>query len=150
MAQKNVALTITFVCWNTSTNTYATGETWNGSTGTLALHTIGDGTLSPTLTAVVTELDATNTPGLYSITIAQANMNYNQICFGGKSSTANVVVIPRAIDTNANMTQINGALTSGNNATLSLAGLSIVAQAAATPAVTITGNTSSPGRKIPD
>lgn len=108
MSIKNVALTTTFVCWDTVNNNYKTGETWNGSSGTLSLFTTGDGTTAA-MTAAVTEVDSVNSPGLYKTTIPLGTMIYNDLTLSGKSSNTGIVVISRRIDCAANTIQINGA-----------------------------------------
>ena len=48
------------------------------------------------------ELDATNAPGLYSCDVTQGETNADKLLFSGKSSTANVKVVPSIIYTRAN------------------------------------------------
>jgi hypothetical protein len=144
MASRGQALTISYVAWNTSTNT--------GQTGDVANHTlrwVQDGTsLAPTNGP--TEIDAVNAPGAYRqvLTAAECTINSGLIC--GKSSTANVVLIPQqftfewlpaaapgsgvgALPTldgsgrlPANLTAIDNNATNGNNATLNLKQMNIV------------------------
>jgi hypothetical protein len=60
-----------------------------------------DGTLAAIAAAsgVPTEVDATNDKGSYKIALAQAETNADKLRFSGKSSTANVVVVPQTIYT---------------------------------------------------
>jgi hypothetical protein len=80
--------TFQFTAWNTSTNRGQTGDAAH-----LTLRATGDGAeFAPS--ASPTEVDATNLPGLYSIALTGAEMNYGSITLAGTSSTANVVIIP--------------------------------------------------------
>lgn len=60
-----------------------------------------DGTVTVIAAAsgVPTEVDATNAKGTYKIALAQAETNGDKLLFSGKSSTANVVVVPTVIYT---------------------------------------------------
>lgn len=57
------------------------------------------GTVTALGTATVTEMDATNAPGWYSFTLAQAESNADALLFSGKSSTANIYVAGQLIFT---------------------------------------------------
>jgi hypothetical protein len=82
-----------------------------------------DGSVTVLTDTSATQLDATNAPGLYVFDLTQAETNANKLVFSGKSSTADVVVMPAvmytvppnftdlSIDTgkvNANVTEFNG------------------------------------------
>jgi hypothetical protein len=48
---------------------------------------------------VPSEIDATNAKGLYRIALSQAETNADKLLFSGKSTTANIVVVPTVIYT---------------------------------------------------
>ena len=79
------------MAWNTNTNAYQTGDSTNHT-----LRFIRDATES-TPTNSPTEVDSTNAPGAYNITWTSAEGTTNILWVGGKSSTANVVLIPMTI-----------------------------------------------------
>lgn len=93
MALKNVTLTVEFMAWDTANSAGKTGDS-----GNFTLKVIKDGT-SGAATNAAAEIDATNCPGLYKIVLTATEMNGNCICLHGKSSTANVVIIPVQITT---------------------------------------------------
>lgn len=143
MASKGQSIVVTYVAWDTVNNV--------GKTGDVANHTlrwIKDGTSSaPTNTA--TEVDVTNAPGIYKITLTTDECTCNSGTLAGKSSTANISIMPKDVtfeqlptaspgSTNglgilsatgaipSNITQIDGELTIGNNATLNLKKLNVI------------------------
>lgn len=88
MAIKNQAITISFVVWDTINNLPKTGDNAN-----LTLRLIKDGTAAaPTNSS--SEVDATNAPGIYKISLTADEMNYSTVTLAGKSSTSGVVVMP--------------------------------------------------------
>lgn len=142
MASRAQSITVCYVAWDTVNNI--------GKTGDVANHTlrwIKDGTSSaPTNSA--SEVDATNAPGVYKITLTTAECTCDYGTLAGKSSTANISIMPThvafeqlptavpgangglpTVDASArvkaNIEAINGSATSGNNATLSLKSLDI-------------------------
>lgn len=142
MASRAQSITVCYVAWDTVNNI--------GKTGDVANHTlrwIKDGTSSaPTNSA--SEVDATNAPGIYKITLTAAECTCDYGTLAGKSSTANISIMPThvafeqlptavpgangglpTVDASArvkaNLEAINGSSTSGNNATLSLKSLDI-------------------------
>lgn len=92
MAVRGEGLTITYFALDTRTSA--------GKTGDAANHTLRwtkDGTpAAPTNSPA--EVDATNCPGLYSLALTDAEANCEAGTLGGKSSTANVVIIPVQVD----------------------------------------------------
>ena len=91
MATRNVSMTVTFVAWDTSNNVGKTGDNAN-----LTLRWIKDGTASaPTNSS--SEVDSTNVPGVYKITLTATETDCNIGTLAGKSSTANIVVLPITI-----------------------------------------------------
>lgn len=91
MATRNVAMTITFVAWDTGNNVGKTGDN-----GNLTLRWIKDGSASaPTNSS--SEVDSTNVPGVYKITLTATETDCNIGTLAGKSSTADIVVLPITI-----------------------------------------------------
>ena len=91
MATRNVSMTITYLAWDTSADGGKTGDVGNHT-----LRWVKDGTSSaPTNSA--SEVDATNAPGIYKITLTATETNANIGVLCGKSSTANIVVMPITI-----------------------------------------------------
>ena len=91
MALYGVAFTLTYVAWDTSAN--------EGKTGDVANHTlrwVQDGTSGAPSNSPA-EVDATNVPGLYklALTAAEAQAVYGSLA--GKSTTANVSIMPVSI-----------------------------------------------------
>lgn len=143
MPSRGQSVVLTYIAWDTSAN--------GGKTGDAANHTlrwIKDGASSAPTNAS-SEIDTTNAPGAYKITLTTAECTCDTGTLAGKSSTANVSIVPISIsfeqlptvaagETNglpivdssgrakANVEAINGSETSGNNATLNLKKLSVV------------------------
>jgi len=92
MATRNVAMTVTFVAWDTSANTGKTGDASN-----IAVKWIKDGTVETLDTNTVTEVDAANCPGVYKVAISAAEANCNIGMLAGKSTTSDIVVLPISI-----------------------------------------------------
>lgn len=89
MATRGAALVGQFMAINSTTGNEVTGDAAN-----IAARLTCDGTSVAPATATVTEVDATNFPGLYSVPITASESNCNLLMVGGKSSTANVKIIP--------------------------------------------------------
>ncbi len=88
---KNVASQkVTFLVIDISTNAPKTGDAANLT----AYVSIDDGAVTVLGDTSATELDATNAPGLYSFDLTQGETNGDKLLFSGKSSTANIRVIP--------------------------------------------------------
>lgn len=93
MAIKGVSIIVSFIAWDTENNTGKTGDS-----GNFTLRLIKDGTsAAPTNSA--SEVDATNAPGIYKITVTAGEMDYSTVTLAGKSSTSGVVIIPVQIIT---------------------------------------------------
>lgn len=87
MAAKGQSITVTYYAYNTNTNAYQTGDAANHT-----LKLLKDGTeASPTNGNA--ELDSTNFPGLYTLALTSAECTFNTVDVGGKSATANVILI---------------------------------------------------------
>ena len=91
MATRSVEMTVSFLAWNTSTNEAATGDASN-----FTCRWIKDGTASAP-TNSVSEVDATNCPGVYKLTLTSTETDANIGTLAGKSSTASVSLIPTTI-----------------------------------------------------
>lgn len=102
---KNVAgQFIELFAYNASTGAPATGDGAN-----LSVRASRDGgTFSALTDSTATEIDATNAPGWYRWDVTQAESNGDVIFFGGRSSTANVVLVGQRILTRpANFTALS-------------------------------------------
>lgn len=91
MATRALQQVITYIAWNTSTNAYVTGDVANHSTSWEK-----DGTRSATTNSPA-EVDATNLPGLYKVTMTATETDCIEGVLGGKSTTASVVLIPTMV-----------------------------------------------------
>lgn len=84
-------VTLQYLALNTSTNV--------GQTGDVANHTlrwVKDGVSAAPANSPV-EVDAVNAPGVYQVTLVTAEASCQSGTLAGKSSTANVNIIPRMI-----------------------------------------------------
>ena len=88
MATRNAALHVSYTAWDNSANTAKTGDSSSHS-----LKLIRDG-VSATPTNSPSEVSATDCPGLYLLECTAAEMNCGSITIAGKSSTADVSIIP--------------------------------------------------------
>lgn len=143
MPSRGQSVVLTYIAWDTSANV--------GKSGDVANHTlrwIKDGT-SAAPTNSPSEIDATNAPGAYKLTLTTAECTCDTGTLAGKSSTANVSIVPVSIAfeqlptvvagstgglplvdssgrVDANLESIDGLATNGNNATLNLKKLNVV------------------------
>lgn len=87
----NTATTVEFFAIDTATGKGKTGDGAN-----FTLRWVKDGT-SAALTGgpAITEVDATNEPGLYKVTLAAADCACSEGTLHGKSSTTGIELIPR-------------------------------------------------------
>lgn len=88
MASKGQSLTIQYVAWDTDNNAGKTGDVSNHT-----LRWVKDGS-SAAPTNSPSEVDATNAPGVYKITLTAAECDCWVGTLCGKSSTADVSIIP--------------------------------------------------------
>ena len=88
MIKKNQAAIIQYMAWDTGNNSPKTGDVANHT-----LKLIQDGTAN-TPTNSPTEVNSTSLPGIYQLSVTAAETNYNFVTLAGKSSTANIVIIP--------------------------------------------------------
>ena len=162
MASRGQSIVVTYVAWDTINNV--------GKTGDVANHTlrwIKDGTAAAPTNAA-SEIDATNVPGVYKITLTTAECTCDSGTLAGKSSTANISIMPKDVTfeqlptaapgaTNglgilsatgaipSNVTQINGSLTNGNNAVLKLKSLDLRSDDTSIAALDVRGATGGTG-----
>ena len=122
MSSQNVSTTVVYMAYNTSTGAYVTGDVANHT-----LRLVKDGT-SAAPTNSPAEVDAVNAPGAYKLTLTAAETQFGTVWLGGKSSTANVVlvpyemtfeILPTALSSNSNVKadteEIAGNLTAASN-----------------------------------
>lgn len=88
MSSQGVSTTAVYMAYNTSTGGYQTGDVGNHT-----LRLIKDGTEAAPTNAP-SEVDSTNAPGAYKLTMTAAETQFGTVWIGGKSSTANVILIP--------------------------------------------------------
>jgi len=91
MASRAQTITIEYYAWDTSANGYKTGDVANHT-----LRWTKDGTSSAPTNSPA-EVDATNKPGAYKLVITGTEATCNVGILGGKSSTANIVIVPTHI-----------------------------------------------------
>lgn len=88
-----------YIAWNTAAESGKTGDAANHT-----LRLIRDGVeLVPT--GIPSEVDSTNCPGLYQINLAAAEMTATTVVLAGKSSSANVIIIPVQLSVNQAITE---------------------------------------------
>ena len=89
MAQRGVAMTVEFLAWDTAANAPKTGDSAN-----ITLRWVKDGTSAALTTTTVTEIDATNCPGLYKCDLSATETDAKMGTLHGKSATASIYVMP--------------------------------------------------------
>lgn len=87
MATRGVSMTVQYRAWDTSANAPKTGDVANHTLRWIKDGTAGAPTNSPS------EVDATNAPGVYKLTLTATEADADIGDLAGKSSTANVVLI---------------------------------------------------------
>ena len=93
MPLKNVAIILQYVAWDTVNNVGKTGDVGNHT-----IKLVRDGVVAiPTNTPV--EVDATNCPGIYKLSLIASEMNCNVVTLAGKSSATGVSIIPITVTT---------------------------------------------------
>lgn len=93
MAIKGDALTVTYFAWDTGNQAGKTGDNGNHT-----LRLVRDG-VEDTPDNSPAEVDATNLPGVYSLALTETEMNADAVTLGGKSSTADIVIVPTQVVT---------------------------------------------------
>ena len=105
MAFKGVQTVVYFNAIDTTDSSPRTGDSAN-----IALYIVKDGGTPASVTNSVSEVDSTNMPGIYKLTLTSTEMNASMIIVAGKSSTANTAITPAYLTTeiDANVTEIGG------------------------------------------
>jgi hypothetical protein len=88
MATRGIALTLAYVAWDTINNVYKTGDAGNHT-----LRWIKDGTAAAP-SGSPSEVDATNAPGVYKLSLTATETDCNLGVLVGKSSTTGVSIMP--------------------------------------------------------
>lgn len=91
MATRGVQTVVVYTAWDTLNQVGVTGDAANHT-----LRWIKDGAASAPTNAV-SEIDATNLPGEYKITLTATETDCLLGVIGGKSTTANVVILSKSI-----------------------------------------------------
>lgn len=89
MSVKNTSITLQYVAWNNSTNSGQTGDAANHT-----LRYVADGVEGTPAAPNITEVDATNLPGVYKATLSASENTGTFMLLGGKSASNNVIIIP--------------------------------------------------------
>lgn len=110
MATRAVQTVITFSAWDTLNQVGKTGDVAN-----FTLRWVKDGMSGATSNAA-SELDATNSPGEYKITMTSSETDCLFGELNGKSSTANIIIIPTRIGFDLVANDIADALLDRSNA----------------------------------
>ena len=91
MATRGVEMTVSFLAWDTAANAAKVGDS-----GNFTCRWIKNGTASAP-TNSVSEIDSTNCPGVYKLTLTSTETDADIGTLAGKSSTASVSLIPTTI-----------------------------------------------------
>lgn len=146
MALYGVSFVVTYVAWDTSANAGKTGDAGNHT-----LRWVKDGVSNAPANSP-SEVDATNLPGLYKLTITATEAQATFAALGGKSSTASVTIMPvmvpfESIPTAAqNADAVLDEAMSGH-AIVGSAGEALTAASGAAPASTIAELVAPPTRR---
>jgi hypothetical protein len=89
MPIRNTAVIVYILAWNTDTQIGQINDQAN-----ITIRGIGDGAEYTPGAPAITQIDAVRLMGIYSISVAAAENNYNINTIGGISTTANVVIVP--------------------------------------------------------
>lgn len=89
MATRGVAFTAHIYAYDSATGAPKTGDSAN-----ITPRLVKDGTGAALTTATVTEVDATNLPGSYKVSISGTEADCDALVVGGKSSTSGVYIVP--------------------------------------------------------
>lgn len=141
MAVRGKQFVAYYGAWDTSANTWKTGDSANHS-----MSWVKDGTRSATTNAAA-EVDATNTPGQYKVTITATEADCTSGMIAGKSSTANIQIVPTSYTFEYLPDAVPGAsgglLIAGSNAATTLASLTITGALTVSDGVIISASTAS-------
>jgi hypothetical protein len=95
MSVSGVAVTRAYFAYDATTGLGKTGDSGNHT-----LRIVADGT-EATLAGAAAEVDATNAPGVYKLALTAGENTGTAMALAGKSSTANVVLVPTQWDNTA-------------------------------------------------
>lgn len=102
MPEIDTAITVPIYAWDTGNLAGKTGDS-----GNFTLRGLSDGTeFTPSNSA--SEVDATNWPGMYKLTVTADENDGSVMAVGGKSSTSDIVIVPVTWTNKVNVTQIEG------------------------------------------
>lgn len=93
MATRSLAREVCFYAYDASTGLPKTGDSAN-----FTLRWVKDGSASSLTNGSITEIDSTNLPGMYKVSVDATETNCDNGVLCGKSSTANVVIVPTFIN----------------------------------------------------
>lgn len=88
MATRAQSMTVAFYAYDTSANTFKTGDSAN-----ITMRWTKDGTIAALSATTVTEVDSTNSPGQYKVTLSGTETDCLIGSLSGKSTTANIIVV---------------------------------------------------------
>lgn len=89
MPIKNQSFVAYFYAFDTANNVAKTGDA-----GNITMYVDGDGGTPGATSNSVAEVDATNMPGEYRVTLTSDEANFDSFSLAGKSSTSDIVVYP--------------------------------------------------------
>jgi hypothetical protein len=89
MPLKNNSCVVHILAWNTDEQCGQVDDE-----GNITVRGVGDGTEYTPATPAITPIDDTNLKGVYSVSLSNAENNYNINTIGGISSTPDVIIIP--------------------------------------------------------
>lgn len=92
MATRGIAHDVKFIAWDTTNNVGKTGDAAN-----ITMRWIKSTTSAALTTTTVTEVDSTNCPGVYRVALSATETDTDIGTLAGKSSTANISIIPVTI-----------------------------------------------------
>ena len=102
MPKINTAITPTYYAYNTST-----GGAISGDEGNHTLKVVADGTMGA-VAASPAEVSAGDVPGLYKIVVANDENTGAMMALHGKSTTADIVIVPVFWTCESNAAQVSG------------------------------------------
>lgn len=91
MASRGQSITVVYYAFDTVANAYKTGDVANH-----AIRVIKDGT-DAAATNSPAEVSSANDPGAYKLVLTASECTADSVVVSGKSSTANIIIIPRHV-----------------------------------------------------
>jgi uncharacterized repeat protein (TIGR02543 family) len=108
---------VTFVAWDTVNECGKTGDAAN-----ITVRGVADGVEYTLVAPAVTEVDATNLPGIYTVSLTDSENHCNFNTIGGKSSTTGIAIIPISWKNQLDMEEIKEALLQAGGSLVSVLG----------------------------